>query len=221
ARAQPRSAAAPARARSALRTSDSPRLSERSERSSRSEFRGGAGAASIAGHPREAGASTGAPAAGGPHLCTRKRVAGREPQVTPIKPEPAESDNIQALMHLLTLGLNHQTAPLGLRERVSFPGETLRAALADLRQRLYPIAPESAILSTCNRTEIYCATRQPHEAQVAIAGWLDRRHEIEGQGLQSHLYALPNGEAVRHAFRVAAGLDSMVLGEPQILGQMK
>ncbi len=138
-----------------------------------------------------------------------------------IKPAAPESDNIQALMHLLTLGLNHQTAPLGLRERVSFPGETLRAALADLRQRLYPIAPESAILSTCNRTEIYCATRQPHDAQVAIAGWLDRRHDLDGQGLQPHLYALPNGEAVRHAFRVAAGLDSMVLGEPQILGQMK
>ena len=124
-------------------------------------------------------------------------------------------------MQLLTLGLNHQTAPLSLRERVSFPGETLRAALADLRERLHAVAPESAILSTCNRTEIYCATRQPHDAQVAIAGWLDHRHELEGQGLHSHLYALPNGEAVRHAFRVAAGLDSMVLGEPQILGQMK
>jgi len=124
-------------------------------------------------------------------------------------------------MQLLTLGLNHQTAPLVLRERVSFPGEALRAALADLRQKLLPLAPESAILSTCNRTEVYCATREPQQAQEAIVGWLDRRHQVEGEALQPHLYALPNGDAVRHAFRVAAGLDSMVLGEPQILGQMK
>lgn len=123
-------------------------------------------------------------------------------------------------MQLLTLGLNHRTAPLRLREQVSFPGEALRAALADLRARLHPVAPESAILSTCNRTEIYCATPEPTHAQAEIAGWLDRRHG-GADGLQPHLYALPNNEAVRHAFRVASGLDSMVLGEPQILGQMK
>jgi len=123
-------------------------------------------------------------------------------------------------MELLTLGLNHRTAPLRLRERVSFPGEALRDALADLRARLYPVAPESAILSTCNRTEIYCATPEPVQARAEIAGWLDGRHGGD-DALQSHLYALPNNEAVRHAFRVASGLDSMVLGEPQILGQMK
>ena len=123
-------------------------------------------------------------------------------------------------MELLTLGLNHRTAPLHLREQVSFPGEALRAALADLRARLYPVAPESAILSTCNRTEIYCATAEPAHAHAAISGWLDGRHG-SADGLQAHLYALPNNEAVRHAFRVASGLDSMVLGEPQILGQMK
>src|SRR5690606_22318680 len=123
-------------------------------------------------------------------------------------------------MQLLTLGLNHRTAPLRLREQVSFPGEALRAALADLRARLYPVAPESAILSTCNRTEIYCATAEPAHARAEIAGWPDRRHG-GAEALQSHLYALPNNEAVRHAFRVASGLDSMVLGEPQILGQMK
>ncbi|MCD6672431.1 MAG: glutamyl-tRNA reductase [Burkholderiaceae bacterium] len=123
-------------------------------------------------------------------------------------------------MELLTLGLNHRTAPLRLRERVSFPGEALRGALADLRARLQPAAPETAILSTCNRTEIYCATPEPAQAQARIAEWLDGRHG-ESDALQSHLYALPNNEAVRHAFRVASGLDSMVLGEPQILGQMK
>jgi len=123
-------------------------------------------------------------------------------------------------MYLLTLGLNHQTAPLALREQVSFPGDALRGALADLRQRLHPVVPESAILSTCNRTEIYCATPRPDEARRAITGWLGQRQQLDAQ-LDSHLYARPNGEAVRHAFRVAAGLDSMVLGEPQILGQMK
>ncbi|MFA7666099.1 MAG: glutamyl-tRNA reductase, partial [Burkholderiaceae bacterium] len=124
-------------------------------------------------------------------------------------------------MYLLTLGLNHQTAPLALRERVSFPGDALRTALADLRTRLAPLVPESAILSTCNRTEIYCATPEPDDARQRIMRWLSDGRQIDTQPLQHHLYTLPNGDAVRHAFRVAAGLDSMVLGEPQILGQMK
>ncbi len=124
-------------------------------------------------------------------------------------------------MYLLTLGLNHQTAPLSLREKVSFPGEALRAAIADLRSRLSPVVAESAILSTCNRTEIYCATPDPEDAGRAITHWLGSGRNIDPQPLQHHLYSLPDGQAVRHAFRVAAGLDSMVLGEPQILGQMK
>lgn len=122
-------------------------------------------------------------------------------------------------MQILTLGLNHQTAPLELREKVSFPGDTLRGALADLRERLARLLPESAILSTCNRTEIYCATPEVGSAREALATWLSERQQAHGIG--RHLYALPDGEAVRHAFRVASGLDSMVLGEPQILGQMK
>ncbi|TXL65519.1 glutamyl-tRNA reductase [Zeimonas arvi] len=124
-------------------------------------------------------------------------------------------------MYLLTLGLNHQTAPLALREKVSFPGEALRAAIADLRSRLSPVVSESAILSTCNRTEIYCATPAPGEARQAITQWLGGERRVDPQPLQHHLYSLPDGQAVRHAFRVASGLDSMVLGEPQILGQMK
>jgi glutamyl-tRNA reductase len=125
-------------------------------------------------------------------------------------------------MHLLTLGLNHTTAPLSLREKVAFPGDALRDALADLRQRLKLVVPETAILSTCNRTEIYCATPDPHDAQAAITHWMADRNGLGApSGLHEHLYALPNNEAVRHAFRVASGLDSMVLGEPQILGQMK
>jgi glutamyl-tRNA reductase len=124
-------------------------------------------------------------------------------------------------MYLLTLGLNHTTAPVAVRERVSFPGEGLRAAVADMRERLRELVPEGAILSTCNRTEIYCATREPIHAQPALTDWLSGRQGIASNQIASHLYVLPNGEAVRHAFRVAAGLDSMVLGEPQILGQMK
>lgn len=124
-------------------------------------------------------------------------------------------------MHLLTLGLNHATAPLALREKVSFAGEGLRDALADLHGRLRSLVPEQAILSTCNRTEIYCATPEPASAQPALTDWLSSHHGVPAPQLSSHLYTLPGGEAVRHAFRVAAGLDSMVLGEPQILGQMK
>lgn len=124
-------------------------------------------------------------------------------------------------MYLLTLGLNHTTAPVSVRERVSFPGEALTEALADMRRRLQTLVQEGAILSTCNRTEIYCATREPVKAQPAITDWISTRQGIAANDLDAHLYALPNGDAVRHAFRVASGLDSMVLGEAQILGQMK
>jgi glutamyl-tRNA reductase len=125
-------------------------------------------------------------------------------------------------MHLLTLGLNHTTAPLSLREKVAFPGDALRDAVADLRRQLRSVLAETAILSTCNRTEIYCATPEPADARAEIARWMADRNRIGAASqLSEHLYALPNNEAVRHAFRVASGLDSMVLGEPQILGQMK
>jgi len=125
-------------------------------------------------------------------------------------------------MHLLTLGLNHVTAPLSLREKVAFPGDALRDAVGDLRAQLHAVLPETAILSTCNRTEIYCATPEPASAHGAIARWMADRNGLGATArLSEHLYALPDNEAVRHAFRVASGLDSMVLGEPQILGQMK
>lgn len=124
-------------------------------------------------------------------------------------------------MQLLTLGLNHTTASLALRERVAFPAERLRDALGDLRRRLAAVVPESAILSTCNRTEFYCAVREPEAAHGALVDWLAAGSALAVPDLHSCLYALPQEDAVRHAFRVASGLDSMVLGEPQILGQMK
>jgi glutamyl-tRNA reductase len=117
-------------------------------------------------------------------------------------------------MPIFTLGLNHQTAPLAVRERVVFGVERLRDALAEMKREL---ATEAAILSTCNRTELYFEGDQP----AAAAEWLAQWHRLRPGELAPYLYTLPRDQAVRHAFRVAAGLDSMVLGEPQILGQMK
>jgi glutamyl-tRNA reductase len=94
-------------------------------------------------------------------------------------------------------------------------------ALADVQRRLSSVAPERAILSTCHRTELYCMVREPETAHAALVEWFAERSLLAADQLRSHLYALPQREAVRHAFRVASGLDSMVLGEPQILGQMK
>jgi len=114
-------------------------------------------------------------------------------------------------MTLWVLGLNHQTAPVGLRERAAFDGEALPRALESLRA--LPQVAEAALLSTCNRTELYAVA---DEADV-LSGWLDS----QAPGLQAYLYQHRDAEAVRHLFRVATGLDSMVLGEPQILGQVK
>lgn len=118
-------------------------------------------------------------------------------------------------MQLFTLGINHHTAPLAVREQVAFQPEQLQQALNDLI-RAKPVR-EAAILSTCNRTELYCAAEQP----VAAAEWLAEYHALPAEKISPYIYTFPQRDAVRHMFRVASGLDSMVLGEPQILGQMK
>jgi glutamyl-tRNA reductase len=118
-------------------------------------------------------------------------------------------------MQLFAVGLNYQSAPLAIREKVAFNGDGLKAALGAV-VRARP-AEETAILSTCNRTELYCAAGEPTQALA----WLVDYQSLDPQDLRPYVYTLPREEAVRHAFRVAAGLDSMVLGEPQILGQMK
>ncbi|MFN3984740.1 MAG: glutamyl-tRNA reductase [Rhodocyclaceae bacterium] len=118
-------------------------------------------------------------------------------------------------MQLYALGLNHHTAPLSIRERVAFQPERLDDALHDLTRSRQ--VREAAILSTCNRTELYFATEQPQHA----ADWLARFHQVALNDVSPYLYAYPQRDAVRHVFRVASGLDSMVLGEPQILGQVK
>lgn len=127
-------------------------------------------------------------------------------------------------MSLLALGLNHTTAPLAIRERVSFTPDALADGIAQLRSSFGPIVREAAIVSTCNRTEVYCALNEggvqsDHAARVA--NWLADVHSVPAGDLAPHLYAHPERLAVRHAFRVASGLDSMVVGETQILGQMK
>jgi len=116
---------------------------------------------------------------------------------------------------IFTLGINHHSAPLAIRERVAFNAEKLHQALADLTHSK-PVK-EVAILSTCNRTEIYYAA----ETADVVIDWLAQYHQVERSEIAPYLYTHEQPEAVRHAFRVASGLDSMVIGEPQILGQMK
>jgi glutamyl-tRNA reductase len=125
-------------------------------------------------------------------------------------------------MSVFALGLNHQSAPLDLRGRFAFTLEQLAPTLLTLRQRLHagaPAAPEAALLSTCNRTELYVAADR-QLIQPAVE-WLAGVGGVGASSLLDHAYVMEHSDAARHAFRVASGLDSMVLGEPQILGQMK
>jgi glutamyl-tRNA reductase len=125
-------------------------------------------------------------------------------------------------MPVWTLGLNHTTAPLDLRGRFAFALDQLPPTLQGFRRSLASHLnrePEAAILSTCNRTEIYCAADQL--ASHDTLHWLAETGGVSAQALQSHTYLLEGDDAARHAFRVASGLDSMVLGEAQILGQLK
>ena len=117
-------------------------------------------------------------------------------------------------MQLYTIGVNHTTAPIAIRENVAFNDANLRHALSDLTAQN---VAEAAILSTCNRTEIYVQSATPEP----IINWLAQYHRLDLSHIQPYTYTLTNQDAVKHAFRVASGLDSMVLGEPQILGQFK
>jgi glutamyl-tRNA reductase len=118
-------------------------------------------------------------------------------------------------MPLLVLGINHHSAPLEVREKLAFPPETQADALTSLASR--PGVTEAVLVSTCNRTEVYCRA----DDMAAVRGWLREEAAKSGLDIEGHLYAHSETEAIRHAFRVASGLDSMVLGEPQILGQVK
>ncbi len=120
-------------------------------------------------------------------------------------------------MSLLALGINHKTAPVDVRERVAFTPERMAEALHELSSQA-PVT-EAAILSTCNRTELYCGLS--HDDASAVVDWLSRYHQLPRTDLAPYIYTHPDHDAVRHMLRVASGLDSLVLGEPQILGQMK
>ncbi|GAB3261313.1 glutamyl-tRNA reductase [Chitinimonas naiadis] len=118
-------------------------------------------------------------------------------------------------MSLFALGLNHETAPIAVREKLAFAPEELRTAVAELTA--VKGVHEAAIVSTCNRTELYAAARD----EATLLQWLAQSRQIDPASIAPYLYRLPDRDAAKHVFRVASGLDSMVLGETQILGQLK
>lgn len=143
-------------------------------------------------------------------MCQEGPAAGR------LRAEAANF--IIGRMSVIALGLNHTSAPLDLRGRFAFTPEQLPPLLRQLRERLHHTR-EAALVSTCNRTELYCAASP--ELVAPTLEWFAALGGVSASQLQHHTYVLEGGQAARHAFRVASGLDSMVLGEPQILGQMK
>ncbi|OTA16283.1 glutamyl-tRNA reductase [Xenorhabdus vietnamensis] len=122
-------------------------------------------------------------------------------------------------MTLLALGINHKTAPVSLRERVAFSPDTIGLALDDLLQQ--PLVRGGVVLSTCNRTELYLSVEQQGNFKEQLINWLCKYHRLNPDDLTKSLYWHVDNEAVNHLMRVASGLDSLVLGEPQILGQVK
>ncbi|MEN8170572.1 MAG: glutamyl-tRNA reductase [Pseudomonadota bacterium] len=120
-------------------------------------------------------------------------------------------------MTLFALGINHKTAPVEIREQVAFTPEKLPQAFSELTATNG--VSEVAILSTCNRTELYCGIEG--EDSAVVRDWFSHFHNLKLEDVEPYFYAHPDRLAVHHILRVASGLDSMVLGEPQILGQMK
>ncbi|MBL4583324.1 MAG: glutamyl-tRNA reductase [Pseudomonadales bacterium] len=122
-------------------------------------------------------------------------------------------------MSLLAFGINHNTADISVREKVAFNPEQLRFALVEAKRSAE--LQELAVLSTCNRTEFYCVSDVPEQASARLINWLGDHRQIERAQLQQASYVHQGSAALQHIMKVASGLDSMVLGEPQILGQMK
>ncbi len=122
-------------------------------------------------------------------------------------------------MLIAVVGLNHRTAPVEVREKLSFAGSHLKEAL--LRLKEYPVIEGCAILSTCNRTEIYAATTEMDEGMNAIWDFLSHWSKVDISQIKNYTYCHTLYDTIRHIFRVAAGLDSMLLGETQILGQVR
>ena len=122
-------------------------------------------------------------------------------------------------MHVFLLGVSHQTAPIDVRERLDFSSRDVGAAVETLAARYS--AGEAVVLSTCNRSEIYVASDDPERARQELIEFLGSYHELPAEAFEPHVFVRADEEASRHLFRVAAGLDSLVVGEPQILGQVK
>lgn len=121
------------------------------------------------------------------------------------------------IMTLLAVGINYNTAPVSIRERLAFPADILDNTLKNLRN--VGSISEAAILSTCNRTEFYCNTE--NDDQAPLIDWIAATKALKTTEFTPYLYSYTDSQSIRHMFRVACGLDSMILGEPQILGQMK
>jgi glutamyl-tRNA reductase len=121
-------------------------------------------------------------------------------------------------MTLIAVGINYNTAPVSIRERLAFPADSLNLSLRQLWQKNG--ISEAAILSTCNRTEFYCEAKEENNQQTLI-DWIADNRKIQPADFTPYLYSYTDSHTIRHMFRVACGLDSMILGEPQILGQMK
>jgi glutamyl-tRNA reductase len=122
-------------------------------------------------------------------------------------------------MNIIVVGLSHKTAPVELREKVAFPPTGMELPLQQMLA--LPAVSEAVIVSTCNRVELYAASRQPEMAIIELRRFLADFHNLSAADLNDHLYDFTGLEAIQHVLRVAASLDSMVIGEPQILGQIK
>jgi glutamyl-tRNA reductase len=122
-------------------------------------------------------------------------------------------------MHVFLLGVSHQTAPIEVREQLDFSSRDVGAAVEAVAARCS--AGEAVVLSTCNRSEIYVASDDPDRARQELIEFLVGYHGLPSSAFESHVFVRTDEDATRHLFRVAAGLDSLVVGEPQILGQVK
>src|SRR5215831_13207621 len=124
-------------------------------------------------------------------------------------------------MHLLVVGISHRTAPVELRERVDFQARGLELTLRTLASRRLGGGSEVAVLSTCNRAELYAACEDVSAAKAELVAFVGAFHDVDAATIEPHVYGVSDLDAARHLFRVAAGLESLVVGEPQILGQVK
>ena len=122
-------------------------------------------------------------------------------------------------MHIVIVGLSHKTAPVEIREKLAFAPTAMEQPLRQMLE--LPAVAEGLIVSTCNRVELCAATKEPEAATVELRRFLAEFHDISAEEINENLFDYQGEEAIRHLFRVASSLDSMVLGEPQILGQIK